>query len=306
MHFYTSPAYDLGRGLPFRQIHGFVLDRPTQTRRLLAERHGVADDAFRVPSTCDLKDFVGIHTPRALAALRTRAGLADAVEFPALRFLPSFVGRRAVLEPQLAAAGGTVDAILAAVDGQWSANLSGGFHHARPNVAAGFCLLNDVALGVHRMRAAGHRRRIAVVDLDAHQGDGNAAAFDDDDDVYTLSVHEGALFPNPKLQSDLDVALHSHMEDAAYLRHLDDALAMMLQAFRPEIVVYVAGVDPWAKDPLSSLQVSADGLRRRDERIARFTRDLGAALVVLPAGGYTPTSPALSAAGLAAIAQLAP
>jgi len=211
-----------------------------------------------------------------------------------------------VLAPQMAAAGGTVAALRLAAQGGWVANLSGGFHHARPDRAHGFCLVNDVAVAVALVRASGTSPRIAIIDLDAHQGDGNAAAFADDDNVWTLSLHEEALFPKPKLRSTIDVGLSSHMQDAEYLDALEAALRVLGKKFHADVVVYVAGVDPHADDPLSSLQITNEGLVRRDERVARFAREQGAGLVVLPAGGYTRDSPGLAAAGMAAIAQLAP
>lgn len=306
MKFFYAQSYNLGRGLPVRAVHGFVLDRPSRTRAQLIEQHGVDGDAFLSPAPVALSQFAGLHTDALLAALQQSSGVARAVEMPVLRFLPSRFTYGAVTAPQLAAAAGTKAAMLAAADGAWCVNLSGGFHHARPDLAHGFCLLNDVALGVAALRARGVSRRIAIIDLDAHQGDGNAAAFADDADVATLSVHEEALFPKPKLTSTIDVGVPSHLDDDAYLAYVDAALNVLARQFAPELVVYIAGVDPHVRDPLSSLRVSASGLVRRDERVARFAKEHGAGFVMLPAGGYTQESPVLSAAGMHAAAQLAP
>ncbi len=304
--FLFSPGYDLGRGLPLRSVHGFVLDRPTRTRAALIEHHGVDAGVFEAVDPCDVAQLTTVHTPALTAKLQTSAGIADAVEMPPLAYLPGLMTRHAVLKPQLAAAGGTSYAIAAAAEGAWVLNLSGGFHHARPDRAHGFCLVNDVALGVYGLRARGNHRRVVIIDLDAHQGDGNAAAFAAAANVFTLSVHEEGLFPHPKLRSSLDVGLPSALGDEGYADAVEAALRNLNEKFKPEIIVYIAGVDPWIGDPLSTLRVSADGLRRRDERVARFARERGAGLVVLPAGGYTRTSPLLSAAGMAAVAALAP
>ncbi len=309
MKFFYAHSYNLGRGLPVRAVHGFVLDRPSRTRAQLIEQHGVDVDAFVSPEPVPLSQFAGLHTDGLLAALQGSSGVARAVEMPVLKFLPSRFTYGAVTAPQLAAAAGTKAAMLAAADGAWCVNLSGGFHHARPDLAHGFCLLNDVALGVAALRARGLSRRIAIIDLDAHQGDGNAAAFAGDDDVVTLSVHEEALFPRPKLKSTIDVGVPSHLDDDAYLAYVDAALNVLARQSGGrtfELVVYIAGVDPHVRDPLSSLRVSASGLVRRDERVARFAKEHGAGFVMLPAGGYTQESPVLSAAGMHAAAQLAP
>lgn len=306
MNFFYSPRYDLGRGLPMRTVHGFVLDRPSRTKAALINDHGVDPTAFTAPPLASLADFEVVHSARVLASLRAGDGVARAVEMPFLRYLPSMMTRRAVVDPQVAAAGGTVAAIRAAADGAWSANLSGGFHHARPDLAHGFCLVNDVALAVAVLRRDGLHRKFLTIDLDAHQGDGNAAAFDGDNSVMTVSLHEQALFPHPKLGSTIDVGLRSGIGDDDYLGHVEATLNVIGRRFKPDIVVYVAGVDPFVGDPLSTLRVSKDGLRRRDEHVARFARTMEAGLVVLPAGGYTADSPGLSAAGMAVIAQLAP
>jgi histone deacetylase 11 len=306
MRFFYAPSYDLGGGLPLRSVHGFVLDRPSRTWRLLTEQYGVAAKDAVLPTTLTLADFSLIHTEQMLEGVKDRRGIADAVEMPALKLLPSQIAYRAVTQPQLMAAGGTCAAIREAADGNWCVNLSGGFHHARPDLAHGFCLLNDVALGVSMLRKSGVSRRIAIVDLDAHQGDGNAAAFFDDPDVATLSVHEDALFPHPKLESTIDVGLPSGLGDDTYLQAVDVALDLLAKRCHPELVIYVAGVDPHVNDPLSSLRLSAEGMVRRDERVARFAKEHAAGLVMLPAGGYTTESPHLSAAGMHAVAQLAP
>jgi acetoin utilization deacetylase AcuC-like enzyme len=145
---------------------------------------------------------------------------------------------------------------------------------------------------------------VAIIDLDAHQGDGNAEMFSDDPDVATLSVHEEALFPKPKLRSTIDVGVPSHLGDDSYLTYVDAALNVLARRFRPELIIYIAGVDPHETDPLSTLRVSADGIVKRDEQVARFAREHRAGLVMLPAGGYTTESPKLSAAGMNAVAQL--
>jgi acetoin utilization deacetylase AcuC-like enzyme len=304
--FFYSKRYDLGGGLPLNDVHGFVLDRPTRTRDALVARHGVAEDAFVEASTVDVGALAAVHDTALVAALQRSAGIAAAVEMPLLRYAPDFLARRAVLLPQLAAAGGTRDALALAADGGWAVNLSGGFHHARPARAHGFCLINDVALAIHALRARGVRPRIAIVDLDAHQGDGNAAAFAEDDDVFTLSVHEQGLFPHPKLTSSVDIGLDAGTDDDGFAAAVDAGLDALRKQVTPDVVIYVAGVDPHVNDPLSSLRVSAAGLVRRDARVARFAKDAGAGLVVVPAGGYTKASPLLSAAGMAAIAALAP
>ncbi len=226
-------------------------------------------------------------------------------ELDLIALLPPEVVWSAVVAPQLHAAGGTCEALRAAWAGQWAINLSGGYHHARRGLSHGFCLVNDVALAIGRMRREGSRRRVLIVDLDLHQGDGNAELFAGDDEVFTFSMHEDGIFPIPKLCSDLDVGLPFGAGDADYLARLAEALRTVESRFSPEVVVYPAGSDPYQGDPLGSLQLSAEAMAERDQRVARFAVRLGCALVALPAGGYSPESPEITAAGFAKIAAAA-
>ena len=294
-----DPGYDYGRGVPGlpKKIHGFVRDKPSLIRAALLASSRVEETDFSSPDPVDLADLTAVQTAAVIAGLESSKAVAAAVELPPLAWLPSALVQHVVVNPQLKGAGGTCAAVAAAAEGQWAFNLSGGYHHARPDLSHGFCLVADVALAVHRLRAAGGQQRVLVLDLDLHQGDGNAAAFAADDSVFTASMHEEAVFPFPKLHSDLDVGLESGLDDAAYLDRLDACMSQIAARFRPEILVYVAGSDPFIEDPLGSLKISRRGMLERDRRVARFALEQGAALVALTAGGYSDASPAITAAG---------
>lgn len=305
MRWYYHPGYVYGRhfpGLP-RTLHGFTRDRAARIHRAL-KKAGITD--FVAPDAVAEAAVAAVHTPQVVAGLHDARAVAEAVELDWLAHLPTFLVRRLVVAPQLRAAGGTVLALRAAADGAWTFNLSGGFHHARPDQSHGFCLINDVTIAVDQLRKAERRPPILILDLDLHQGDGNAAAFAGDREVFTVSMHEEAVFPFPKLASGLDVGLASGIGDSVYLRHLDRTLAALPERFTPAVVIYVAGTDPLEADPLGHLYLSPQGLVERDRRVARYVRAQGAGLVVLPAGGYSPESPACAAAGMLAMAEEAP
>jgi acetoin utilization deacetylase AcuC-like enzyme len=128
--------------------------------------------------------------------------------------------------------------------------------------------------------------------------------FHGDAGVYTISIHEEYLFPMPKAQSDLDIGLPPETGDSVYLERLEGALEHARRHFEPEMIVYVAGSDPYERDPLGSLRITREGLLERDRRVARFAVERKCPLVALPAGGYTPESPSLHAAGFAEIARI--
>src|SRR4051794_41340616 len=166
-------------------------------------------------------------------------------------------GRRSV--------GGTLAAAHRALEHGVAMNLGGGTHHAGRDFARGYCLFNDVAVTVARLRAEGLIRSAVVVDCDVHQGDGTADILGPDRDAFTLSLHGARNYPFQRIPSDLDVDIASGTGDRRYLRALADALDFALDRVRPDFAFYVAGADPWEGDRLGRLALSKAGLRARDE-----------------------------------------
>lgn len=305
IHWLYHPGYDYGAGIPLmpRRVHGFVRDKPSRIKAHLLDDGVLRQSDVEQPEPVTLADVATVHTPEVVEGLGRSADIARAVELAPLRFVPSMLARKLVVHPQLRAAGGTCAALAAAARGDWAFNLSGGFHHARPDLSHGFCLVNDVAIAIYRLREADDGAPIAIVDLDLHQGDGNAAMFAGDDSVFTASLHQSSAFPYPKLASDYDQGLADHTTDDAYLTAVDETLDATA-AHAPAIVVYIAGTDPYERDDIGSLRVSRAGMLERDRRVARWCRERGAALVALPAGGYSADSPEIAAAGFAAMARI--
>jgi acetoin utilization deacetylase AcuC-like enzyme len=185
-----------------------------------------------------------------------------------------------------ASVGGTVSASLQAVQNGWGATLGGGTHHAFRAEGAGFCVFNDIAVSIQLLRKRGLIRRAAIIDLDVHQGDGTAEIFLNDPDVFTLSIHCESNFPFRKKQSRMDVALPDRVEDAAYLRQLEEVLPAIF-AFKPDIIFYQSGVDPLASDVLGRLSLTPQGLIERDRRVFQSVKSFGAPFVLTSGGGYS-------------------
>ena len=182
--------------------------------------------------------------------------------------------------------GGTLAAARAAFADGVAANLGGGTHHAFADHGEGFCVLNDIAVAIRVLRAEGLLRRAAVVDLDVHQGNGTAAIFADDPQVFTLSLHGEKNYPPVKQQSTLDVPLADGTETDEYLYALALHLSTVLDRFRPDIVFYQAGVDPYFDDRLGRLALTIAGLRRRDEMVFAACRSRHLPCVITLGGGY--------------------
>ncbi len=189
-------------------------------------------------------------------------------------------------ERTLHATGSTVAATAAALRDGAAAALGGGTHHAARAVGRGYCLVNDVAVALAMARAEGFAGRVLVLDVDVHQGDGNADVLGPDPDVAVVSIHAAGNFPFRRIPGDLDVDVPDGTADAGYLAILDRVL-VQLEALGPFDLAYLlAGADPWAGDRLGRLALSEAGLEERDRRAIGWIRDRGVPLVVTLAGGY--------------------
>ena len=182
--------------------------------------------------------------------------------------------------------GATLAACAAAADEGVAVNLAGGTHHAQRDRGQGYCVFNDVAVAALWLRRRRPGARVAIVDLDVHQGDGTAAILRGKPGVFTLSLHGSRNYPARKVDGDLDVGLPDGTGDADYLRALDEALAAMRARFTPGFVIYLAGADPHEGDRLGRLRLSFGGLRARDARVLDLAARLSAPVAVVMAGGY--------------------
>ena len=182
--------------------------------------------------------------------------------------------------------GATIAAARAALDDGVAANLAGGTHHAFADRGEGFCVFNDVAVGVRVLQRDQHAARIAIVDLDVHQGNGTAAIFNGDAAVFTFSMHGEKNFPFKKEVSDLDVPLADGTGDDEYLSLLETHLHGVLNRHQPDFVFYLAGADPFEGDRLGRLKLTIDGLRRRDEIVLGACATAGLPVAISMSGGY--------------------
>ena len=184
-----------------------------------------------------------------------------------------------------AAGGSILAAELAAHGEQIVGHLGGGFHHAFPGHGEGFCLVNDVAIAIRNLQETKQMQRFMIVDLDLHQGNGSAFIFRNDPDVFTLSIHQESIYP-PKQASDLDIGLADEAGDDEYLAALQTIWPAVLNNHDPQMLMYVAGADPFQDDELGSLKLSFDGLKKRDKIILQESVTRRIPTVILLAGGY--------------------
>lgn len=276
--------------LPFKLVYheGFSVDFgphvfPAKKYWLVRDallQQGIAEPRdFVEPESATERDVLRVHTADYVRKMIT--GAFSTVEVRTLEVPWSPQLQRATW---LAAGGAILAGRLALRDGCAIA-LSGGFHHAFADHGEGFCLVNDVAIAIAALRAASLIRRAAVLDLDVHQGNGTAAILGADPQAFTVSLHQQRLYPAIKPESHLDVGLADGIGDADYLRALEEPLRHVVD-FRPELLVYVAGADPYEGDRLGGLGLTRRGLQQRDRRVFEAARQARLPVAVCLAGGY--------------------
>ncbi|QWE01565.1 histone deacetylase [Polynucleobacter sp. JS-Mosq-20-D10] len=192
-----------------------------------------------------------------------------------------------MVERSRRSAGATLAAAQSALTEGIAANLAGGTHHAYRNKGSGFCVFNDSAIAARALqREINPNLKVAVIDLDVHQGNGTASILENDSSIFTLSIHGENNFPFTKERSDLDVGLPDETGDAAYLATLHQSLEILDTRFKPNCIIYLAGADPHEGDRLGKLSLTQEGMRLRDEAIFQYGLDRQIPIAFSMAGGY--------------------
>jgi acetoin utilization deacetylase AcuC-like enzyme len=260
--------------------HRFPIAKYLAVREGVVARGLLADSDIHEPDRVERTALALVHTDAYVSAIHD--GTLGAAEQRRLGF-PWGPGLR---ERSFRTVQGTIEAARDALDRGAGVNLAGGTHHAFAERGEGFCVFNDVAVATRVLQLEGRVQRVAVVDLDVHQGNGTARIFLGDPDVFTFSLHGARNYPFHRERSRLDVELPDRAGDSEYLGALDAHLDLVLDEAAPDLVFYLAGADPYAGDRFGRLGVSIDGLRRRDRRVFAACRRRGLPVVVTLAGGY--------------------
>lgn len=247
--------------------------------RLLAERIASPED-FIAPGPATREQMLLVHTPEWITKLER-----GTLSYHEVLKLEAPYSRRMV-EAVFLATGGTLLAARRALADGAGFNIGGGFHHAFADHGEGFCAVNDVAVAVRVLQQEGLLRKALIVDCDVHHGNGTAAIFGGDRSVFTLSIHHFNNYPAVKPPSTIDIHLEDGAGDAEYMSRLRPAYEAAVLGFRPEIVFYVAGVDPYEDDQLGGLSLTKEGLHERDRLVFDVALRKHVPVAVVLAGGY--------------------
>jgi acetoin utilization deacetylase AcuC-like enzyme len=198
-----------------------------------------------------------------------------------------FPWSKKMVERSRRSAGATIAAAKTALEEGLAVNLAGGTHHAYRDMGSGFCVFNDSAIAARTLQKEVHPNlKVAIIDLDVHQGNGTASILKNDASIFTLSIHGENNFPFKKEESDLDLGLADWCDDHAYLIALEQCLDQLNTRFKADCVIYLAGADPHEGDRLGRLKLTKNGMRQRDEAVFQYALDRKLPLAMSMAGGY--------------------
>lgn len=292
---YNITAFGLERLHPFdgrkyRRIHDALVARGLRRPR-----------DFVRPRRASRGDLLRVHTPEYLATHRSPGALAGLLELPAVARLPGWVVDWRILGPMRHATGGTVLACRMALERGIAINIGGGYHHAADGWGGGFCVYADVPLAAKVLHDEGKVGTVMVVDLDAHQGNGTAAAIRDWPWAKILDLYEEDIFPSRKEPEDYPLSVPPGLTGGEYLDAVGLALPKALDEVRPDLVVYNAGSDPFEGDPLAHYRLTRADLVDRDLMVASEVRGRGIPLAMVLSGGYSAESWQIHADAIEAI-----
>ncbi|KAH8278520.1 hypothetical protein KR018_004354 [Drosophila ironensis] len=290
------------------RLHPFDAAKGKHIKKILCAELQLNDGSFYEPKELTKQQLLRHHTRDYINSLKWSMNVACITEIPVMAFLPNAIIQRSYLRPMRFQAAGSILAGKLALDYGWAINLGGGFHHCCAYRGGGFCPYADISLLILKLfeQEPFRVRRIMIVDLDAHQGNGYGRDFSNVTSVYILDMYNACVYPIDdvaKLSIRCCVELRHNTEDAYYLRQLSRCLMQSLAEFRPDVVIYNAGTDVLKGDPLGHLAITPEGVLERDRLVFSTFRALNIPVVMLLSGGYTKESAGVIADSIANLRQ---
>ena len=262
--------------------HRFPMIKYELLPKQLLHEGTCSEENFFEPNIPDAKTILTVHTQeyyKELTELTLDRRAIRKIGFPLSQEL---VDREVIIVD------GTIKASQYAIEHGIAMNIAGGTHHAYTDHGEAFCLLNDQAIGASYLLHQGSIKKVLIVDLDVHQGNGTAEIFRDDPNVYTFSMHGASNYPFKKEQSNLDIALENGIKDKEYLKILKNTLPQLIETQKPDFIYYLSGVDILASDKLGKLGCTTQGCKERDRFVLQSCKDFSIPVMCSMGGGYSP------------------
>ena len=261
--------------------HRFPMDKYDLLPQQLIYEGTCTEENFFEPEIPNNKHFFTVHDPEYffnLLNITLSQKEARKIGFPLSEVL---VAREMII------ADGTIKASKFALKNGIAMNIAGGTHHAFSSHGEAFCMLNDQAIGARYLQQKGLAKKILIIDLDVHQGNGTAAIFENNPSVFTLSIHGAKNYPFRKEKSDLDIALEDGTDDQSYLSQLEKIIPYLFEKVKPDFVFYLCGVDVLASDKLGRLGMSVEGCKKRDAYVLNQCKQRDIPVQCSMGGGYS-------------------
>ncbi len=287
-----SEQYDIGLA-GIEKLHPFDTRKYGKVYNSLTEKLGIDANRIYTPEMATEEELLSVHTQRYLSSLKYSFSIAIIAEFPILALVPNSLLQKHVLTPMKYATRGTMMGVELALEHGWAINLSGGYHHAKADSGGGFCYFADIPIALYRLFEKRPELSVLIVDLDAHQGNGNETVFKDDPRVRIFDIYNKLIFPGDeeaKKYIAYNLPLPAFTGDEVYLRLLENELPKAIAHSKPDLIVYIAGTDVLKGDLLGWMSVSEEGIIKRDATVFRNALEKKIPILMLLGGGYTKRS----------------
>ena len=287
-----SPDYNISI-LGIENFHPFDSKKYRKVYKGIIEGQNICRSQFYRPQSVTDAELLTVHTENYLNLLKKSSIIARIVEIPPLRFLPAFILRNGILKGMRLATGGTILGVELALRYGWAINLSGGYHHAKAEDGEGFCVFADVPIAIQMIWKKMPDLKVLIVDLDAHQGNGNSSILGNDNRVAILDMYNSAIYPNDVEAAQrvkYRVPLKRRTNTDEYLQYLFNSLPNAINEFNPELIIYNAGTDIFVEDQLGNLSVTENGIIRRDEFVFQKAIENKIPILMVLSGGYNKKS----------------
>jgi len=275
--------------LGIENFHPFDTRKFSKIFKYLTKNGTIRSEQLFSPYRVADKELQLIHPKKYLESLKKSKNVAAIVEIPLIRFVPYHILKHGILEPMRLGTGGTIQGAKLAMKYGWAINLSGGYHHAKPDNGDGFCFFADIPIAITILRQDRPDLRVLVVDLDAHQGNGVSSILGTDTNTAILDIYNSYIYPQDKqaiLRTTYNVPIPAKTSDSVYLQLVSKWLPKAIAEHNPDIIIYNAGTDIFTLDPLGGLSITETGIIERDEFVFKTAIQNNIPILMVLSGGY--------------------
>lgn len=284
-----SKEYDI-KLMGLQNFHPFDTEKYGRVYDILRKKWGLTKEQFYTPVICSDKDLHIVHPKSYLESLKSKETIARIAELSALTILPKSVLYNGLLKPMKYGTGGTILGVDLALTKGWAINLSGGYHHAKASDGSGFCFFADIPIAIYKLWQKDPNKRIFIIDLDAHQGNGFQSVLKADKRIAILDVYGKDNYPQDdavKRFITYDYPMKQLTKNSEYLTLLEEIIEPAIAKEKPDLIIYNAGTDIFKDDPLGDFRVTEQGIISRDEIVFKAALKHKTPILMVLSGGYT-------------------